>query len=119
MDQDTEAKHLLVQLAERHPQRAILERAGDSGTTASVGQLTRVTFHPSYTYEDFIEGFRPDSGGAGGLSLALEDGVFKRVCRVAEVNPGRPYLLLIEGLPRRRAHTGGPCCCREVVGLDR
>ena len=72
----------------------------DSGTTASVGPLTRVTFHPSYTYEDFIEGFRPDGSGAGGLSLALEDGLFKRVCRAAQANPGRPYLLLIDEINR-------------------
>ncbi len=97
---ETEAEHLFVQLAERHPQRAILEQAGDSGTTASVGSLTRVTFHPSYTYEDFIEGFRPVAGGAGGLSLALDDGVFKRVCRAAQANPGRPYLLLIDEINR-------------------
>ena len=97
---ETEAEHLFVQLAERHPQRAVLEQAGDLGTPASVGPLTRVTFHPSYTYEDFIEGFRPDAGGAGGLSLALEDGVFKRVCRAAQANPGRPYLLLIDEINR-------------------
>ena len=97
---ETEAEHLLAQLAERHPRRAVLEQAADSGTTASVGPLTRVTFHPSYTYEDFIEGFRPDAGGAGGLSLALEDGVFKRVCRAAQANPGRPYLLLIDEINR-------------------
>ncbi len=96
---ETEADHLLVQLAERHPGRAVLKHA-DSGMTASVGALTRVTFHPSYTYEDFIEGFRPDGGGVGGLSLALEDGVFKRVCRVAQANPGRPYLLLIDEINR-------------------
>ena len=72
----------------------------DSGRTASVGPLTRVTFHPSYTYEDFIEGFRPQAGGAGGLSLALEDGLFKRVCRAAQANPGRPYLLLIDEINR-------------------
>lgn len=72
----------------------------DSSTTASVGPLTRVTFHPSYTYEDFIEGFRPDGSGTGGLSLALEDGLFKRVCRAAHANPGRPYLLLIDEINR-------------------
>ena len=97
---ETEAEHLLVQLADRHPLRAVLEQAADSGTTDSVGPLTRVTFHPSYTYEDFIEGFRPNTGGAGGLSLALEDGVFKRVCRAAQANPGRPYLLLIDEINR-------------------
>ena len=97
---EEEAENLLVQLAERHPQRAVLEQAADSGATDSVGQLTRVTFHPSYTYEDFIEGFRPNVGSAGGLSLALEDGVFKRVCRAAQANPGRPYLLLIDEINR-------------------
>ena len=97
---ETEAEYLFVQLAERHPQSNVLEQAGDSGTTAGVGPLTRVTFHPSYTYEDFIEGFRPDASGAGGLSLALEDGVFKRVCRAAQANPGRPYLLLIDEINR-------------------
>ena len=97
---ETEAEHLFVQLAERHPQCAVLEQAGDLGTPASVGPLTRVTFHPSYTYEDFIEGFRPDAGGASGLSLTLEDGVFKRVCRAAQANPGRPYLLLIDEINR-------------------
>ena len=71
----------------------------DSGT-ASVGPLTCVTFHPSYTYEDFIEGFRPRAAGAGGLSLALEDGLFKRVCRAAQANPDRPYLLLIDEINR-------------------
>ena len=96
---ETEAEYLLGQLAERHPQRAILKQA-DSGTAASVGSLTRVTFHPSYTYEDFIEGFRPQAGGAGGLSLALEDGLFKRVCRAAQANRGRPYLLLIDEINR-------------------
>ena len=75
-------------------------QVADSGTTAAVGPLTRVTFHPSYTYEDFIEGFRPHAGGAGGLSLALEDGLFKRVCRAAQANPGRPYLLLIDEINR-------------------
>ena len=96
----TEAERALVQLAERHPQHTILEQAADSGTTDNVGPLTRVTFHPSYTYEDFIEGFRPNADGAGGLSLALDDGVFKRVCRAAQANPGRPYLLLIDEINR-------------------
>ena len=98
----TEAEHLLGQLADRHPRRAILEQAADADATNSVGSLTRVTFHPSYTYEDFIEGFRPaDAGGAGGgLSLSLEDGVFKKVCRAAQANPGRPYLLLIDEINR-------------------
>jgi 5-methylcytosine-specific restriction protein B len=64
------------------------------------GYLTQVTFHPAYGYEDFIEGFRPDEGGRGGLRLVLRDGVFKRVCEAAAANPERPYLLLIDEINR-------------------
>jgi 5-methylcytosine-specific restriction protein B len=54
----------------------------------SVGQLTQVTFHPSYGYEDFLEGFKPVKAGDG-LNLELRPGIFKRVCRAAADAPDR------------------------------
>ncbi len=89
-----EANHLLARLMDRDPDVAdFLDVEG------RVGQLTRLTFHGSYSYEDFIEGFRPVES-TGGLTLRLEDGVFKRICREAQANPDRPYLVLIDEFNR-------------------
>ena len=67
---------------------------------AEVGRLTFLTFHPSYSYEDFVEGFRPVDSGTAGLSLRLEDGIFKRVCRAAAKRPGDRFVVLIDEFNR-------------------
>jgi 5-methylcytosine-specific restriction protein B len=90
-----EAGHALSLLAERDPD--VAQFIQDQGR---VGPLTRLTFHASYSYEDFIEGFRPADSGAAGLSLRLEDGVFKRICREAQANPDGKYLVLVDEINR-------------------
>lgn len=92
----SEAEHLFSLLAERNPELEL----DDEKDEGEIGRLTRVTFHPSYTYEDFIEGFRPSEQGEGGLALHLEDGIFKRVCRAAQAHPDRPYLILVDEINR-------------------
>lgn len=42
-------------------------------------QIEFITFHQNYSYEDFIQGLRPDVEDKGGLSFKKEDGVFKRI----------------------------------------
>ena len=72
----------------------------NASVNTGVAQLTRVTFHPTYAYEDFIEGYKPTESGAGGLELAMRDGVFKRVCRTAAADTDRPYVLMIDEINR-------------------
>ena len=95
-----EADRLMTLLGERNPSLSATEASAVEAGGSTIGPLTRVTFHPSYTYEDFIEGFRPVQTGAEGLSLRLEDGIFKRICRAAQANPDRPYLLVIDEINR-------------------
>ncbi|GAA0904572.1 hypothetical protein GCM10009558_004340 [Virgisporangium aurantiacum] len=83
----------------------LVDGVGGQVTTAlshssDVGQLTQVTFHPSYGYEDFIEGFKPVAATGGGLNLRLVDGIFKRVCHTAATDPARPYLVVIDEINR-------------------
>jgi 5-methylcytosine-specific restriction protein B len=91
-----EADFLLAWLAERDSSLPDLQPEGSD----EVGQLTRVTFHPSYTYEDFVEGYKPVGGGTGTLDLRLQDGIFKRVCLAARAKPGRPHLVLVDEINR-------------------
>ncbi len=38
-----------------------------------------ITFHQSYSYEEFIEGFRPKTNGNGHIRYEVEDGIFKKM----------------------------------------
>jgi 5-methylcytosine-specific restriction enzyme B len=46
-------------------------------------QIELVQFHPSFSYEDFIEGLRPVLDGNGAAQLTLQNGIFKEFCRNA------------------------------------
>ncbi|MCB2205033.1 EVE domain-containing protein [bacterium] len=90
-----EAEYLLATLLERNPEMQNVMTGEED-----VAQLTWLTFHPSYSYEDFIEGYRPVPSASGGMQLRLEDGVFKRICREALANPSKPYLVCIDEVNR-------------------
>lgn len=65
------------------------------------GRIHMVTFHPSYGYEDFVEGFKPDLSATGpGLTLALTDGVFHSLCAQATARPDETFLLIIDEINR-------------------
>jgi 5-methylcytosine-specific restriction enzyme B len=51
-------------------------------TVKAEERVAFITFHQSFSYEDFIEGFRPNEEG----KIELEDGVFKRMTTKARKN---------------------------------
>jgi 5-methylcytosine-specific restriction endonuclease McrBC GTP-binding regulatory subunit McrB len=60
--------------------------------------IEMVQFHPSYAYEDFIEGFRPAPDGRGGF--VLREGPLKRLARKAVERPEVNHFLIIDEINR-------------------
>lgn len=61
-----------------------------------------VTFHQSFSYEDFVEGIKPvmEEDGEGELKYQIEPGVFKTICNTARRNPGQRYAIFIDEINR-------------------
>ncbi|MEU1516892.1 AAA family ATPase [Streptomyces sp. NPDC005811] len=76
-------------------------RAAAQAEMLQNGRIHMVTFHPSYGYEDFVEGFKPSLSATGpGLTLALTDGVFHTLCTQASARPEEEFLLIIDEINR-------------------
>ncbi len=67
--------------------------------THSSGTVRMCSFHPAYGYEDFLEGFRPESVN-GQMHFTLRDGIFKRLCGDAQANPDKKFYLIIDEINR-------------------
>jgi len=55
-------------------------------------QIEMVTFHQSFSYEEFVEGLRPEADGTsetGGFNLKPESGVFARIAERAQMRVKR------------------------------
>lgn len=58
-------------------------------------RVSMVQFHQSYSYEDFIQGYRPSEHG-----FTLENGAFYKFCKAAEIDDERPYFFIIDEINR-------------------
>ena len=47
------------------------------------GRIGTVTFHQSFSYEDFVEGLRASADESGQIKYEIEPGIFKRMCESA------------------------------------
>lgn len=75
------------------------------------GQIEFVTFHQSYSYEDFVEGIRPilknneddkkeSNEEEKDLKYTLYSGIFKDICERAIEYPDKNYVLIIDEINR-------------------
>ena len=59
-----------------------------------------VQFHPSYSYEDFVRGYRPTLLDNQQPGFELKDGPFLRIARQAARDPDGNYFLIIDEINR-------------------
>ena len=94
-----EKKNLILQgppgvgktfLAERLAFAMLEETASD--------RIKMVQFHQSYSYDDFVRGYRPKQDKAG--HFGLQNGVFFNFCERARQDPDRDYVFLIDEINR-------------------
>ena len=83
-----------------------LEKNGnDKNDENNLGGYEFVQFHPSYDYEDFIEGFKPIAPKGGQIEFKLVDGIFKKLCKKAYKNLNskeetKTYVMVIDEINR-------------------
>jgi 5-methylcytosine-specific restriction protein B len=58
--------------------------------------IEMVQFHQSYSYEDFVQGLRPDTSG----NFVLTNGVFYSFCKKAAHQPTLPFFFIIDEINR-------------------
>ena len=63
------------------------------------GNVSLVTFHQNYAYEDFVEGIRPVLEEED-LRYELRDGIFKRIAKEAINRPDERFVLIIDEINR-------------------
>ena len=67
---------------------------------ASPDRVRLVQFHPSYAYEDFVQGYRPTLTEDGRAGFELRDGPLLKMARTAGKEPDAKFFLVIDEINR-------------------
>jgi AAA domain (dynein-related subfamily) len=59
-----------------------------------------VQFHPSYAYEDFVEGIRPRVTGDASLTYEVREGIFLQLVERAKERPADLFVLVVDEINR-------------------
>ena len=60
-----------------------------------------VSFHPNYSYEEFVGGLRPTAvPGSNGIAVVYEKGPFRKLCELAHADSSRRFTLFIDEINR-------------------
>ena len=98
-DQNNGDNSIFIQLDD-----GLITLRGINNLTQSINKnsnfIRKVTFHPSYSYEDFVEGFRPNVKNETSQPYVLDDGIFKEICNEAKNDLENNYVLIIDEINR-------------------
>lgn len=64
------------------------------------GRIVFVTFHQSMSYEDFIEGIKPEPTKDGKITYEVKNGIFKELCAKAKKDKLKNYVMIIDEINR-------------------
>lgn len=97
----------IMKLLDKNP-NLILYGPSGTGKTHYINKIKdlfdyaeMITFHQSYSYEQFIEGLTAEiNNDTGQLQYFVKDGIFLSLCKKAKANPNEKYILLIDEINR-------------------
>ncbi len=101
-----EAKRVVVEMLELEAQKAehsdAMEQALEEVQFPKCNDKGSWTLHPSYSYEDFIGGIRPDVNDKNDVIYKLEPGKFKTFCEKAKKagNDKKKFIFIIDEINR-------------------
>jgi hypothetical protein len=95
-------KTLITSIVERWKKEKpeIFELQINYTSALELGLIKFITFHQSYSYEEFMEGIRPNLDDDEGLTYTLNPGIFKEFCTRAKYDLNSNYVLIIDEINR-------------------